>query len=98
MRDITDNVRAAAAALGEAIEIATAAGYRVDWPLRPAGLIGIAISETGRVQAAVAAVPTPTPDVVIDVAQPQADPDAADAPVAPARPASPAAGARRNRA
>lgn len=72
MRELTQNVRAAAAALQEAIEAAVAAGYRVDWPAQAADLSRIAISETGRVQAAVAPVPTPTSDVVIDVVRPPA--------------------------
>lgn len=45
-------VRDAAARLAQAIAEATAAGYRVDWPASPAGLPGIAVSETGAVRAA----------------------------------------------
>lgn len=43
------DVRAAAARLCEAIGAAEKAGYRVQWPASAAGLMAIAISETGRV-------------------------------------------------
>lgn len=42
-------VRAAARDLHAAIEAATAAGYRVDWPASAAGLPGIGISATAKV-------------------------------------------------
>lgn len=83
MRELTDNVRAAALALQEAIDAATSTGYRVAWPGSAADLNRIAISETSRVRADVAQVPVPTADVVVDIAPPAATP--------------PAGGARRNR-
>lgn len=42
-------VRAAARDLHAAIEAATAAGYRVEWPASAAGLPGIGISATAKV-------------------------------------------------
>jgi hypothetical protein len=49
MADKEKPVRDAALALKTAIDEATAAGYRIEWPGNPSGLATIAISETGRV-------------------------------------------------
>lgn len=46
MSSLDDKVRQAAAKLHDAIREATAAGYKVSWPIRPSELPSILVSET----------------------------------------------------
>lgn len=79
------NVSDAAQALLAAIQEAEAAGYTVDWPVRPQGLASIAVSETAAVassEPAVAGVTVEAEAAIGDIAPPT-DTDAASAPRPP---------------